>query len=331
VPCFCAYDWTNLSQVIVMPNPYAIGAILGYMAAPKGVVGAVRLPLTASYWLDVNLPSTYPHIGAQYRALISNVVGNFTSAGVVVILDLHWNDDVTTQQAMALKGTANAVDFWKSIASEFGTNQLVFYELYNEPHIDDFAVFVGGNSTYAGMMEMYAAVRAHAPDSMVIIAGQTGYAYNASSLVRLEAEQGSKLHNVMFNFHPYMGPMQQGDSSKSAAGFDAQVAQVLPAGRPVIVTEFGQYCCARDGACFAYPGTWKGAAMGYVEAILQICSQRNVSWLGWAWRPQAEAANCDGPDMNGENGNTYRLSSASGGQGANWARLFATYFNASLV
>jgi len=218
------------------------------------------------------------------------------------------------------------VTFWGQVAKQFGNNKLVFYELYNEPHLADFNVFVNGNDQYAGMWEMYQAVRTYTSDSMIIIGGQQDYAYDPGSLVNLEKQIGSKLSNVLYNFHPYMGPYQQGDKQKTAEGFDAAVAQVSQTQRPIIVTEFGQYCCPSDGVCFDYPGNWQGQNMGYVEAILQICQKHGVSWLGWAWRPQANTADCDSPDMNGDNGNPLKLSPASSGQGANWAKLFVKYF-----
>jgi len=69
--------------------------------------------------------------------MIRKMVKQFSDAGAVSILDLHWNDDDTEQQEMAVKNSAsNAIDFWTNISKEFATNPNVFYELYNEPHID---------------------------------------------------------------------------------------------------------------------------------------------------------------------------------------------------
>lgn len=322
VPCFASYDWNNASDVMAHPDTKVLNAMLGYLNASKGVQPVVRVPVTAAYWLNVNLPKTYPNISGQYRTLLAAMVDTFTQAGVAVIIDLHWNDDTTKQQPMALKGSANAVDFWDSVSAHFGNNKLVLFELYNEPHIDDYNIYAHGDSTYAGMLEMYAAVRKNAPNSMVVIGGQKDYAYDATSLAQLAKD--AVLTNVLYNFHPYMGPMQQSDIAKSASGFEGLVKSL--AGMPLIVTEFGQYCCPSDGACYAFDGQWQGQKMGYVEAILQICAQYNVSWMGWAWRPQATAASCDSPDMNGENGDALKLTSASTGEGANWAKLFAKYF-----
>jgi aryl-phospho-beta-D-glucosidase BglC (GH1 family) len=76
----------------------------------------------------------------------------------------------------AATGTGGAIEFWDSVASTFGTNDHVFYELYNEPHFseddpDAQDIFESGNETYVGMLEMISTVRKHSTDSMFIIGG----------------------------------------------------------------------------------------------------------------------------------------------------------------
>jgi len=73
------------------------------------------------------------------------------------------------------KDTGGSIEFWESVAAKFGTNDHVFYELYNEPHLDnttaDLDVYLNGNATYTGMIEMAAAVRKYSSDSVLVIAG----------------------------------------------------------------------------------------------------------------------------------------------------------------
>ena len=45
------------------------------------------------------------------------------------------------------------------MSATFAKNDLVMYELYNEPHIDSYATWSAGDETYAGMLEMYEVVR----------------------------------------------------------------------------------------------------------------------------------------------------------------------------
>jgi hypothetical protein len=81
-----------------------------------GVKGAIRIPMTASYWLGIETNASkanfekYPNLGGQYQTMISNMVDAFTSKGHVVILDLHWSDDDTEQQPMPSATTS--ANFW---------------------------------------------------------------------------------------------------------------------------------------------------------------------------------------------------------------------------
>ena len=195
-----------------------MSALQGYLAQVRhapGVLPAVRVPLTASSWLNVTTKASaanmklYPSIAAQYRELIAALVANHTAQGIAVILDLHFTDDDTTTSPMALRTISNstmgAIDFWASVAQQFGGNEMVIYELYNEPHIDDVDVWLHGNAQYAGMLEMLAAVRARAPHAVAVVAGAKQYAYDSDSLVALDALLPTG-GNILYNYHPYMGP-----------------------------------------------------------------------------------------------------------------------------
>lgn len=219
-PCFAEYDWTNPAQLLSVLNQSEVGGIVRYLSqlpssSNSSVRGAVRIPMTASSWLNVSTKASqanmdkYPNLGLQYRGLISALVQNYTSHGIVVILDLHWSDDDTEQQPMALLKrsdggpTGNALAFWDSVASTFAPNKLVFYELYNEPHTDA-ATWMNGTDQYAGMVDMITTVRRHTSDGVLVIAGAAAYAYDAASLVQLDAFLRARSEsNVMFNFHPY--------------------------------------------------------------------------------------------------------------------------------
>ena len=56
-------------------------------------------------------------------------------------------------------GTGGALEFWDSVSAMFKDNDHVFYELYNEPHNNATNLFILGNETYVGMMEMIGAIR----------------------------------------------------------------------------------------------------------------------------------------------------------------------------
>ena len=290
------------------------------------------LTCTLSNVIATSRTAVQQHTG-QYRTFITNLVNYYTAAGVVAIVDLHWNDDDTEQQPMAKKAPATPGDallFWDSVASTFGENKMVFYELYNEPHISDLDAYMNGNAEYAGMLEMAATVRTHTADSVLLIAGADGYAYDADSLVTLDAKLvAQNAINVVWNFHPYMGPDQAGAANKCPAGFDAMLETVEKGtDRPAIITEFGQACCPTNGACEKCPQwTNNGIAVGYDEAIVQIAEKHSVSWIPWAWRPSAHGTNpktCQ--DLNGGNANGTALGAAvNGTNGADFAALWSKY------
>jgi aryl-phospho-beta-D-glucosidase BglC (GH1 family) len=72
---------------------------------------------------------------------------------------------------MPKKGSSGAVEFWESVSKKFGHNDHVFYELYNEPHNNSIETFLHGDEDYEGMIPMIAAVRKHAADAMLVVAG----------------------------------------------------------------------------------------------------------------------------------------------------------------
>jgi len=81
-------------------------------------VDAVRIPLNEDCWLGINgVSSNYS--GSNYQTVISNYVSELNAAGIVAIVDLHWNAPgstlATSQQQMADEDHAPA--FWSSVAS----------------------------------------------------------------------------------------------------------------------------------------------------------------------------------------------------------------------
>ena len=101
--CWATYDWNDHSNIIPNLDTKTVDAVKKYFAqiTSPGVKPALRVPMTASYWLGVETKAAkanmdkYPNLGRQYEIMISNMVKEFTDAGAVVILDLHWSDDDT--------------------------------------------------------------------------------------------------------------------------------------------------------------------------------------------------------------------------------------------
>ena len=352
------YNWLTPDNIFNL-NVAEIDAILAALTpqSPK-VMPAVRLSLNAGYYLDVQTPksqslanrSKYPNLSAQYQTLISEIVNYFNLNGVVCILDLHWNDDVTQQQAMALKASASQITgdsnaFWAEIAQKYANNPLVWFELYNEPYLDTSidkdweSTWLNGSSNYWGMAQLYQTIRTYA-NNIIIVGGATDYAYDATSFNAFKSQVNPT--GVIYNFHPYLGGAQ--DVEKTPENFlNDYIAPTLALETPIIITEGGQFCCPTNGPCgppanpTAYPGIWNGNSMGYMEAILQICRQNDISWTLWSWRPNT-IGYCCSPDVNSADalitpiatGSTDcaspSASCTSGTCGANYSILIPEYY-----
>lgn len=308
-------------------------------AASPRVVPIVRIPLTAGTWLyDIDANDL---LSAGYRTIIDLLVTNFTSQGVAVILDMHASCGggkigCKMSGPMALRNFGNysgALAFWANVSAQYATNSMVFFEAYNEPHVWYQALY-GGDQWYAGYSEMYDVVRAHAPDSLVIIGG-TGWSYDAVGPLAIwqqykKEHNGTALRNVLYNLHVYQG-MFQGiwNSLRSVL----RMVLALKTIGPVIFTEMGQYCCNAGPAvpcnnktkpCNDHEhGDW------FVLNVVNLAAQMDVSWTGWAWRGtnpnslpcQQGETECGYPDLRGPDG---LLTNGSSG-GANWASVWATY------
>jgi len=336
------------------------------------VVPTVRLALTAEYYLgDVACDLGG---GMDYAAYVGAVTDAFTAAGVVTIMDLHWNIASLAQTSFALD--VNSIRFWTAVATRYASNPLVFYELFNEPFLGWFhadaphgtygcwrgggceatlndGAGTGSGHGVEGVDAMVSAVRAAAPDSVLLLAGPQGFAWETKLLARYVGDTG--IAGVLLVLHPYLGPWQNcaqcrpTSAVKSPSAVQAAVARLQEAaGRPVIFSEFGQYCCPdpanaglgyADGACTDgipaaaavpasaedgglqvrpdYDGFWGGAPASYNDAVLSVAQASNVSWTQWAWVPGdgVIAATCAYPLVN-DGQQLFGFSAGSVGQGS---------------
>jgi hypothetical protein len=106
-------------------------------------------------------------------------------------------------------------------------------------------------------------------------------------------------------------------------------ATIAGTDKPLVMTEFGQFCCDTNGECYQYPGSWDGNEVGYVEALLMISQKYHVSWFPWSWRPNGQAFPAhECQDINGD-GTTFKLAHPTDGEGADWQTLWDKYANVS--
>ncbi len=283
-------------------------------------VNVVRLPLNEASWLAL---TTYDQDGAprqadpaaNYQATVIKAVADATAAGLYVILDLHWSGPNVTVPGQAapvpqtpfegsggqnpMADADHSLQFWTSIAQQFGHNPAVLFELFNEPYFwwitateQEWDVwrnggvitqYVTGTNPYqlvynwksAGMQQMLNAVRATGANN-VVIAGGVGWSAEMSGW--LANKPSDTLNQLAAAWHAYPNPSA---TNKPAWG-DTEytyVKNIVAAQIPVVITETGDHSAA---------GT-VGAPL--VSVVLPWADQNGVSYLGWTWNVWQNSAN----------------------------------------
>src|SRR5947209_15990196 len=99
-------------------------------------VNSVRVPLNEDCWLGINGEPANGKTVQQYQTDIMNWVSLLNQNGLVVILDLHWNNNGTNQSLgqEPMPDMDHAPAFWTSVANAFKSNSSVIFDLYNEPY-----------------------------------------------------------------------------------------------------------------------------------------------------------------------------------------------------
>src|SRR5438309_4937056 len=144
---------------------------------------AVRVPLNETCWLAINGVAP-AYSGANYARAISDYVALLNRAGLVVILDLHWSAAGT---AIAL-GQAPMPDrdhtpqLWREVATAYGSNNRVIFDLFNEPLPDnnadtpeawrcwrDGGTCTGMTFQAAGMQELVDTIRSTGATTVIMV------------------------------------------------------------------------------------------------------------------------------------------------------------------
>jgi len=293
----------------------------------KQIIPAFRIPLNLDFYLHDKSTAigNYSNKGRStiYQFCIDLLVNHFTEKGIAVILELHWNAAGSNHEQCyghcnpsdgcdGYMAIAEATTFWTKVATKYKANDLVLFELYNEPMCNDGVLpesvwlnggTLNGQSTmYAGMKQMYEVVRDTSAENIVIVGGNN-WAYNPEYCKTFQSEVNPV--NTIYNLHPYQGQGQ--GAEKDVKGFKKASSTLLNIA-PVIITEFGQYCLSSNN--------------NYNEQIIQMCNEGNISWVAWAWRPP-HGGHCKQPDVN-EGSELYNPANHKK-QGGDWSRIWPKY------
>jgi endoglucanase len=206
----------------------------------------VRVAMNENFWLSNE---------SGYQATIDNVVQWAHQASLDVILDLHWSGPPPGQQEEM--ADQNSITFWSQVAAKYQSDGRVLFELYNEPNTVTWAVWQKGDGTYAGMQQLYDAVRAAGANNVVIVGG-LDWAYDLRGVTEGYPITGT---NIAYATHPYAK-----DAEKAPSDWTAYWGNVA-AQYPVMATEFGTLDCST----------------AYYSDLMTYADQHNVSWTAWAW------------------------------------------------
>jgi hypothetical protein len=254
----------------------------------------IRVALDQDRWL-----SNATLYDPTYALFLDELIGWAEADCMDVILDLHWSDQgdlsvdttnyqggagISGQQPMA---DVNSLEFWKEVAARYRGDGHVMFELYNEPHISSWNVWLNGGPVggvqYVGMQALYDTIRNDAQANNLVIAGGIGWAFDLSG-VRATPVNG---YNIMYADHPYAAS----DPQSAWDGKFGYLAQGNIA--PVIITEFGDNQDTPNCT-----GAWD-------TAVIQYADTWNISWTAWGWyvpggtdgNPPTLAQLCDFPAL----------------------------------
>jgi endoglucanase len=224
----------------------------------------VRVALNQDYWL-----ADSPLYAANYASTVDQVVVFAEAAGLDVILDLHWSDQGTlgscASKCQQLMADPNSVRFWTEVATRYGQDGRVMFELYNEPHDVSWQIWLHGGTTSqgwqaVGMQDLYDAVRGAGANNLVI-AGGLNWAYDLTGVPTNPIDG----YNVLYATHPYNNASDRLPPSWEAYwGFLAKT-------HAVIATEFGDTNAQCSGE--------------FNQQLIDFADSHHVSWTAWAWYP----------------------------------------------
>ena len=214
----------------------------------------VRLPLNQVFW----------RTNADYRDKVDGIVKAIEARGMDTILDLHWSEGPEAGKgAQRDLPDASSVLFWKDVAAKYKADSRVLFELYNEPIINDWKLWLNGGFTSGfqavGMKALYDAVRGTGAQNLTLFGG-LDYAYRLSGFPGIAGGV-----NVVLVTHPY------DTSSKQPGSWDNDWGN-LAASYPIIATEFGRLGSSANPCDPGYP-----------SQVISYANSKGVSWIGWAW------------------------------------------------
>ena len=224
-----------------------------YRDAWKAVI--IRLPIAQTYYLFYD----------TYRADLDRIVQVTRDLGIYLMLELHGYDANNLDSAQP--DPVNTPVFWGQVATRYGAQGHVLFDLWNEPHSVPW-------STWKQNAEKIArAIRDAGASDTLLVVGGLDYAYDLSPLLDPQ-NRLSGLGPVIYATHPY--PLKSNPPSM-APEWDQKFGRVA-AQVPVIVSEYG---CDDSSNSPAGLGS-KDAARAWQAALHAYVDRLGLSALAWS-------------------------------------------------
>ncbi len=243
-------------------------------------VNAVRLPLNETCWLGINgVPERLS--GAPYRAAVHEYVELLEQAGLYVILDLQWAAPGKNWGTglIPMPDADHALDFWRSVASEFRDDRALLFDVFNEPHDvswECWATACPGLDNYfgpysaVGMTQLVETIRSTGARQPLMLGG-LDWARDFSGWLQWRPPDPAGA--LVVSFHNY-------DYKACPSSCRAELAE-LAKRVPVVTGELGQTDCRSD----------------YVRPYMEWADRHGVSYLGWTWNAEGRWDCAGGPSL----------------------------------
>jgi hypothetical protein len=235
-------------------------------------VNIVRVPLNEDCWLGINGEPANGKTVAQYQTDIINWVSLLNQNGLLVILDLHWNNSGTNPSIAQepMPDLDHAPAFWTSVATTFKGNSSVLFDLYNEPYTTSWSCWKNGSTAastspcadvsfaVAGMQTLVNTVRTTGATNILMLGG---LAYSNDLTGWLENEPTDPDNNLVASTHIY--------NFNTCSTSSCWVAQIAPVAAkvPVLAGEIGENDCAHS----------------FIDGLMSWLDAENIGYLAWTW------------------------------------------------
>lgn len=236
-------------------------------------INIVRLPVNEDCWLGINGLPAGGMSAATYRQTIVSYVNLLASSGIASIIDLQWAAPgaSVSNGLVPMPDADHASAFWTSVATTFGSSNLVVFDLFNEPfpdnNADTLAAWIclrdggtcpGVGYTAVGTQSLVNTIRATGATNVIMV---PGVQFTNVLSQWLTYKPTDPLNNLAAAWHSYAG---QACSAQSC--FDGVIAPVA-ASVPLIAAEIGQNDCQHT----------------YIDPLMTWLDGHQANYLGWAW------------------------------------------------